>query len=340
MSQWQNYGFPDLSGIPFQTALYGLTCALMERLQAVGTHVYAGDNILNFYENKNMYCYPIPGIVTDIDNLFYYLDAYVLPDGSVFSLENAAKYLQEDLIKMNTRCNGEWPYTDSALKYEWCMQRYRFINLAWKTNYWMQYVRSIYEKRSGSGETYSEAVSNLQRVEYDSGFYSHFGMELVTEKSNDSWYVARCLRIPDRVKYLPEVPGLVCLEITPRMTRQNNDGVNIPENALEFSHEDGDQTCRQWQANDFGCGLKFNIPQIFFSQHIPEGTIPGTEVELTGLSERLSALGNAASFPQPQSGYDYNMIARGFYAEISCFCDFRNYFDFYDPPEMQKKGFV
>ena len=339
MSQWQNYGFPDLAGVSFQTALRGLTCALMERLQAVGAHISAGDNILNFYEDKKLYCYPIFRIVTDIDNLFYRLDCYVLPDGSVFSLKNAADYLQEELIDMDQLCDTEWGYPYSALKYEWCMQRYRFINLAWKTAPSMQYVNAVYEKHSGSGKTYSEAADKFEREEYNTVSSNTFEMSQITERGKDSWTVTRCLRIPDRVKYLLSAPGLLCLEITPRMTRRNCDGVNIPENALVFSHKQ-DDSFRQWQADDFGCGLTFNTPQIFFSQHIPETTAPGEEVELTGLYKHLSSLGKAASFPVPQSGYDYSMIARGFSAELSCFCDFRNYFDFYDPPGIRKAGFV
>ena len=339
MSQWQNYGFPDLTGVSFQTALYGLTCAAMERLQAVNTHEYVSDRILNFYEDKTMYCHPIFRIVTDIDNLFYRMNGYVLPDGSTFSLENAANYLQEDLIDMDQRCDTEWIYPYSALKYEWCMQRYRFINLAWKTAPSMQYVNFIYEKHAGSGDTYSEAVSKLEREEYKTVSSNTFEMSQITERGKDSWNVTRCLRIPDRVKYNLSVPGLVCLEITPRMLQINSNGVDIPEDALAFSHKH-DNTFRQWQAYDFGCGLKFNTPQIFFSQHIPDGTVPGTMVELTGLYQKLSNLGKAASFPVPQSGYDYSMSVRGFSAELSCFCDLRNYFKFYDPPEMQKAFFV
>ena len=340
MSQWQNYGFPDLSGVHFQIALQGLTCAVMERAQALGVaEYYIADELLNFYENKSMYCCPIYDIVNNIDGVFSSLYHYVLPDGSVFSLENAAAYLKEDLIKINNRTEGSWSYADSALKYEWCMQRYRFINLAWKTDYSMQIVNSIYEKSSGSGETYFKAVSELERTEYDNGFYSWFEMELITERGKDSWNVTRHLLIPDRVKYNLSAPGLVCLEIIPRMTRELHGDINIPENALEFSYKRDNTFCR-WQADDFGCGLKFNTPQMFFSQHIPAGTIPGSEVKLTGLYKHLSSLGKAASFPVPQSGYDYSTFVRGFSAELSSFCDFRNYFNFYAPPETQKTVIV
>ena len=344
MSQWQNYGFPDLRGVSFQTVLYGLTCAAMERLQAVGKHIYAGDNILNFYENKKMYCYPISRIVRGIDNLFYHLDDYVLPDGSIFTLKNAADYLQEEVIDMAQFRDADWVYPHSALKYEWCMQRYRFFNFAWKTKYNMQIVNSIYEESSGSGGTYSEAVSKLELDEYKNGYFSGFEMSQVTVRTKDFqgkdyWNVTRYLQIPDRVQYNLSAPGLVCLEITPRMSRRDSSGMGIPEGALEFSSEQNG-TLRQWQADDFGCGLKFNTPQIFFSQHIPEGTVPGAEVELTGLYKQLSALGKAASFPVPPSGYDSSTIARGFFAELSCFCDFRNYFKFYDPPETQNAVFI
>lgn len=338
MSQWQNYGFPDLSGVHFQIALQGLLYALKERILAVYKDDYSSSFDV-FEICDEMQITAIPDAVNRVDNVFYYLEKYILPDGNTFTLENAAKYLNEDLIKMNQRYEGSFPYADAALKYGWLLQRYRFINLAWKTAPSMQYCCSIYEKSSGSGDTFQEAVSRLEREDYYNESYNTFEMSLITERWEDSLRVSRYLRIPDRVKYFPSAPGLLCLEITPRMTTKKSDYIDIPENALEFSYKQ-DDTFRQWQAYDFNCGLQFNTPQIFFSQPVPAGIAPGTEVKLSGLYEKLSARGDGASFPVPQTGYDYSMFARGFSAELSCFCDFRNYFDFYDPPEKQKKGFI
>lgn len=341
MSKWNEYGFPDLSGVHFQTALQGLTCAVMERRKAIfGDEDYGvSDQIKDFYEDEKSYCYPIPEITKSIDHIFAHLYYYVLPDGSLFSLENAANYLKEDLIDLALRFDGEWPYPNSALKYDWCMQRYRFINLAWKTDYSLQTIESIDEESDGSGETYWDAVDNLKRTKYDNDFYVSFAMSLYTEWSKNTVYkdyygVFRNLRIPNRVRYKLSAPGLVCLEITPRMTHLNSSGVNIPETALEFSIEQGD-TFRQWKADDFGCGFKFNIPQVIFKQYIPDGTIPGTMVELTGLHKYLSSLGEAASFPVPKSGYNSGTITRGFYADSSCYTDLRETFQFYDEIKVE-----
>ena len=204
MSQWQNYGFPDLSGVHFQTALHGLLCALKERLQAAGMLENIDPQILNACEN--MQAYPIFRVITGIDNILDRLDRYILPDNSVFSLKNAAAFLQEELIDMDRAHDTAWNYPCSALKYQWCMQRYRFINLVWKTAPSMQYVNSIYEKSSGSGETYSEAASKLEREDYDNENYNTFEMSQITEQWQDSWSITRYLRIPDRVKYFPSAP--------------------------------------------------------------------------------------------------------------------------------------
>jgi hypothetical protein len=348
MSKWNEYGFPDLSGVHFQTALQGLTCAVMERYKAIfGDEDYGvSDQIKDFYEDEKSYCHPIPEITKSIDNIFAYLHYYVLPDGSLFTLENAANYLKEDLIDLALRFDGEWPYPNSALKYEWCMQRYRFINLAWKTrpDAFVDAI-SILEESSGNGETLSDAVNNLEHIRNKEDFYMSFYIEQESHHSiydpgNHYYAVDRYSCIPRKVRYGLHSPGLVCLEITPRMTTINGGG-NIPEDALEFTKEGSDYVYK-WEAYDFGLGLKFNTPQIFYSQYIPAGVEPGTDVELNGLFERLYSIATSASFPippvkphQPGIRNSFTSIYRGFYSLLYCYADLRHSFEFYDEIKVE-----
>lgn len=336
MSRWSEFGFPDLAGVHFQTALHGLTKALEERLFSGAIDLPGDIDILNVCEN--MRAYPIRWAVGDIDNMFYYLRDYVLPDGSVFTLQNAADYLQEELIDMDKRSESQWRYPWSGLKYEWCMQRYRFLNLAWKSAPGIVRTTSVYERFAGSGKTFSEAVDKLEREDFSEAAYRDIEMSLVTECGNGWCSVTRTSDLPIRLKYGPRAPGLVCVEITPRMIRDPY--FDIPEDALEYSAVSGRENILQWKWDDFGCGLQINTPQIIFSQQMPADIEQGAEVDLSGLYKRLSAALKAASFSAPRPGYEYCTISRGFTANLSCFCDFRNCFEFYDPPEMQKKVFV
>ena len=114
-----------------------------------------------------------------------------------------------------------------------------------------------------------------------------------------------------------------------------NGGGNIPEDALEFTKE-GSNYIDKWIADDFGLGLKFNTPQIFYEQYIPEGVEPGTEFELNGLFERLYSIATSAPFPVPPVINDfYTAIYRGFSTPIYCYADLRQTFQFYDEIKLE-----
>ena len=331
MSQWREYGYPDLIGVPFQTALQGLIYALRERVQAelVSNLHWAG--VLEIFDKPGTY--PVCNVVTSIEDLFKRMSTFVLPDGNAFTLENAAAYLQEELVRVDGNPTASKWYCPPGTMFEWLTQRYRFLNLAYRVSTGWLYSNSIRERWYGQGKSFSEAVRNLTLDSLSDGEYTSFYGAVISTASRESQSIEKIINVPRRIRYPFAVPGLICLEIEPVMSSLWKGDLSWEKEAGEFiAYPQADQCCK-WQRDNMGLEMTFNTKQIFFTRQVSDEQEFQTWIELPELSDRVLNLFYNVPLFSPPGGYQYSRLVRGFEAPFRWFCDFRETLKFYDPAE-------
>ena len=331
MSQWQEYGYPGLIGVPFQTALHGLINALRERTQAelVSNLHLAG--VLEIFDSPG--AYPVCNVVTSIEDLFKRMSTFVLPDGNAFSLENAAAYLHEELVQLKGDPTASKWYCPPGTMFDWLTQRYRFLNLAYRVSTGWLYSNSIRERWYGQGKSFSEAVKNLTLDSLSDGEYTSFYGAVITTAGNGSQSVEKIINVPRRIRYPFAVPGLICLEIEPVMSSLWKGDLSWEKDAGEFiAYPQTDQCCK-WQRDNMGLDMAFNTPQIFFTRQVSDEQEFCSIIELPELSDPVLDLFHNVPIVSPPGGYENSRLVRGFESPFRWFCDFRETLKFYDPAE-------
>ena len=334
MSQWQEYGYPDLNCVPIQTALQGLICALRERAQAEYVSNLHLASVLEIFDKPGWY--PVYNIVRSIEDLFKRMNAtFVLPDGNRFFLENAAAYLHEELVNLNWNLTASKWYCPPDLMFEWLSQRYRFLNLAYRVSTAALYSLSILERWYGQGNSFSEAVKDLSFESQAGGEHTSLFGEVISTASGESYRIAKNICVPRQIRYPFVVPGLIGLEIEPVMSilYRGDYGYSWPKEAKEFTDYPNGSSCLKWQWDDMGLDMTFNTKQIFFTRQVSDEQEFKTWIELPELSDQVLNLFYNVPLFSPPGGYQYSRLVRGFEAPFRWFCDFRETLKFYDPVE-------
>ena len=309
MSRWSDYGFPDISGVHVQTALEGLAAALDERCYAV-----AGAQSVDAYHVRSAGASPISDAMLQLEySIRDWLPGnypFVLPDGTRYTLADAAAYLGEELIGLPifTRTQGyDWNNPFPAIGYDWIMQRYRILNLMYRTKY--SGIDESLEGRSnygGTGRTVAEAVAEANEQYYETAiqryisthgsFRARIGIERVTY-STDHWYSARLdISLPKKLIYRLYVPAVLTMEGT----------VSAPENGT---------------FNSFGTGLSAGEAVVPIT--LPADVEFGTQINFA-----TESIVTAFRSTVPPSAGTF-----GFEFDYDIFSDFRPSLEFYDPTE-------
>jgi hypothetical protein len=331
MRKWQEFGYPDLNGVPFQTALHGLVSALRERAVAEYVSNLADRNVLNIFEKVNIW--PIFKAVREFEQIFNQMTNFVLPDGTAFSLKNAAAYLHEDLVVFPVPPKiTHWFYPPDTA-FEWLSQRYRFLNLAYKVSTGYFRSNSIMERWDGGGESFSEACSNLKLESNNGGEYTSLYGAVVSDVSGQYWSVKKIICVPRHIRYPFVVPGVMCLEVDPQMSRVYSDIYSWEREAKEFTVYPYENQCLKWQWDNLGLDLTFNSKQLFFTRKVSDEQEFRSTIELPELSEPFLNVLRKVQIPLPPGGYENCRLIRGFEAPFRWFCDFRESLKFYDPIE-------
>lgn len=330
MSKWSEFGYPDPAGVPIQTALHGLTAALKERFRAETVSQLENSEILDVCER--MEATPLFQAVLQIENLFAEFDNFLLPDNTAFSLENAAAFLQEELILPPDSMPRNYAYF--AEIYAWCTQRYRFLNLAYKVLVSHSWLEVSFERWKGNGSSLTEASRNLKKAAQEtSGFYK-FETVLSVEKSSIYYNLEKTLYIPRRLQYPFAVPGLLCLAVEATMPGRYAYGNELAKDTQEFTIYPAENHCRKWLWDDFNTGLVCGEKQLFASWQIPGDLSQNALFELDGPYKDAVQRLEDVSFPSPPENFQYSQLVTGFITKPCCYCDFREQLQFYDPPEI------
>ena len=331
MRKWQEYGFPDLIGVPFQVALEGLIRALRERLYAETINSsYAEWNLFKAFEDGEIY--PIRQAVQEFESLLDILkNSFYLPDEQHFSLENAAAYLGEELIQDVSR-RDIVPYVG----YEWLLQRYRILNLAHTTYANSVHVYSQTASWEGSGDSFSEAERDIEEDWKENDSWS-FSAYCSFARYSSGCRIEKYMSAPLKVDYRLNTPGVLFLRGTPYMTIYERGHEPWPNNEKNFVIDREEDYHKQWQWHDMGTGFPFGVRQTCYSFQVPDDTEKG---DIIYMSERGGPLYEyVKNFPRPSlpQGYDHSQKILGFYISGSWYCDFRPFLKFYDPVEKSSK---
>ena len=331
MSQWQEYGYPDLNCVPFQTALHGLIDALRERAQVELVSNLSSESVLNIFEEVRTY--PIYTAVWRIEQIFDKMKNFILPDGNAFSLENAAAYLQEELVRFAGNSTLPLWSCPPGTMFEWLAQRYRFLNLAYRVSTGYLYSDSIWERWCGEGESFSEAVRDLKLESQGGGEYTSFYGAVISNAYRESMSIEKIICVPRLIRYPFAAPGLLCWEIEPQMSRRYSGSYSWEKEAEEFTVYPQSNQCLKWQRDNMGLNMTFNTPQIFFTRQVSDEQEFRSIIELPELSGQVLDRFRNVPLSSPPGGYENSRLVKGFEASFRWFCDFRETLKFYDPAE-------
>lgn len=210
MSGWSDYGFPDITGVPIQTALEGLAAAVNERCYALNKF----DPLPSGGVNIGLIA-PVQTAMSLVEYAFEHFmqwvggfeepiggAVFVLPDWTPFSLAAAAEYLGEDLISLPyfSRVTGyDWSDPFPDIGYDWIMQRYRMMNAACMYTFPNDHATVIYGGGAvdWTGDTLAEAWNEVDK---------NFTERTETTGSGTFFAFARCDRWPSA----DSGPGYVC----------------------------------------------------------------------------------------------------------------------------------
>ena len=345
MSSWQEYGYPDLAGTPFQTALHGLLLALRERFEVAGGDL-SNNLYLDICDKVNIVTgfpvVPISNATAYTDSLFNLAQRYYrLPNGEEFLLKTAADYLGEDLVDLNPYAGSVIPVesiTDDL--YPWCMQRYRMLNVMTQFN--AGYYGGITSKRKNvflfydtiygeSPEDVIETTENYFSLSGEVGVARHYYNEKDFYRGN--WQEVYC---PIKWKNQHSLPCDLMFKFKALKSGVNTSPQYRDDELISevYPYPNDEDRKYRYEFNDFGLGLKFNDYNVF---SVPVNAPKDAEVDLLNAGfPNIFEIVSRQQHLTPDSRYRNYECTTGFRAtDVLITADYKKSFQFYDEIKVE-----
>ena len=344
MSRWQEFGFPQVCGVPVQTLLEGLFLACAERAKIMGVYDETWDNLYErSFEKPCLYNFA----VSTIENLIggdyreYHL-MRVTPDRKPLSLVELAAYLGEELINMPTTNSS----LTGTLSCEWALQRYRMINasfLAVPVDYSPAFHYRTEFLDSGWQNSFNEAQKNLKNAETNVSGILLSASSQIHYDSIPEFRLARVCHVPDKITYFAAKPVTLKLMGTAYLAdffqHPNPFEFAVDRELESYVHtvkNGSEEEVGQWDFDDFGTGLPFKKETLLTEFLPPEEAAMNDVIDIPGLADSFFTK-FSPPLPYSVSGNDgFCMTTRGMQADLTLLYDFSKHLEFYDP--LENKG--